>query len=195
MKLMKNHCKKGKTVSRIAGMILAAFLLAAAFSGCTWSRTLRLPQLREFQQSVSSTYPDAKVSCKYSYGAGVMITVRRSSFDPECVYTILGDLKPIVCDENFIEDLFTLFEKEAHGDHNWELGERPVIYLYFEVGGNARYQFSTRATLEGYNSAYDPDSYTWDGYTTWYGTEIVNDEYLEISPEEIEEAVKRYSQD
>lgn len=55
------------------------------------------------------------------------------------------------------------------------------------------YQFSARATKEGYNSGYDPDSYTWDGYTTWYGTKYVDHVPYEITPEEIEKAIAAYS--
>ncbi len=39
------------------------------------------------------------------------------------------------------------------------------------------------------------ESYAWDGYTTWYGTEFTDQKPREISPEEIEEAVERYSSD
>ena len=60
-------------------------------------------------------------------------------------------------------------------------------------GGGSVYQFSARATKEGYNSGYDPDSYTWDGYATWYGTKFVDHVPYEITPEEIEKAIAAYS--
>lgn len=113
--------------------------------------------------------------------------------DEEFAYTVLGILQPIVRDEAFIQDLFALFEEEASGDHNWELGRRPEIRLYLDARGYSQYQFVTRATKEGYNSGYDPDSYTWDGYATWYGTKFVDHVPHEITPEEIEKAIAAYS--
>ncbi len=172
---------------------LGALVLVAILAGCTLYRPLRLSQLQEFAQSVYGKYPHHTVSCKYEYGAGVSIEVDGSDMDEECAYTILGCLQPLVCDEDFIQDLFALFEKESNGDPNWKNGRRPEIRLYLNADENSRYQFSTRATKEGYNSGYDPDSYTWDGYTTWYGSEFADQKPREISPEEIEEAVERYS--
>lgn len=197
MKRMKRtfHCKKrNRCAFRSFCIFLAACFLAVNLSGCTCYHPLRLSQLREFEQNVRKSYPLSLVSCKYDYGAGVFIQVTRSSFDEECAYTILGYLKPIVCDEEFIRELFELFEKESHGEPNWKNGMRPDIYLNLTAETTNRYQFSTRANKEGYNSGRAPDSYTWDGYTTWYGTEIIGKaSYREISPEEIEEAIKQYS--
>ena len=156
-------------------------------------RRPRPPQLQEFQESVRKEYPRADVSCRYEYGAGVSIRASNTVVDEEFAYTVLGILQPIVRDEAFIQDLFALFEEEASGDHNWELGRRPDIQLRIEVGGSSVYQFSARATKEGYNSGYDPDSYTWDGYTTWYGTKFVDHVPYEITPEEIEKAIAAYS--
>lgn len=187
--------KENRTLSRISFLVIMVLVLAVNLSGCTLYRPLQLSQLREFEQSIHREYPFSIISCKYEYGAGVSITVSRLVFSEECAYTILGYLQPVVCNEDFIQDLFELFEKESNGDPNWKNGQRPEIRLYLDVGGNSRYQFSTRATKEGYNSGYDPDSYTWDGYTTWYGTEFVDREPREISPEEIEEAVVKYSLD
>lgn len=184
--------KKAGTVSRAACVVLLMCFLAASLSGCTLYHPLRLPQLREFEQNVRREYPLSAVSCKYEYGTGVSITVSGMSFEEECAYTILGYLQPIVCDEDFIQDLFELFEKESHGDHNWKLGMRPDIRLHLAAGTNDRYQFTARATKELYNSGRDPDSYTWDGYATWYGTEFVGSLPREITPKEIGEAVKRY---
>lgn len=138
-------------------------------------------------------YPQTSVSCRYEYGAGVHITVTGRAFDDECAFTILGRLREVVSDEAFIQDLFELFEKESHGDPNWKNGERPGIWLYFEVKGKDQYQFMAMANKEIYNSGRSPDSYTWDGYTTWYGTEIVNGSIREISSEEIQEEIKKYS--
>lgn len=179
----------------VALVIALACLLTASLSGCAAFRPLRLPQLREFEQNVRKAYPHTSVSCQYQYNAGVMITVSRSEFDDECAYTILGYLQPIVRDEDFIQDLFELFEKESHGDPNWKLGMRPHIQLRLSVKEISRYMFTARATEELYNSGRDPDSYTWDGYTTWYGTEIMDERRREIAPEEIQEGVKQYSQD
>ena len=87
----------------------------------------RPPQLQEFQESVRKEYPRADVSCHYEYGAGVFIRASNTVVDEEFAYTVLGILQPIVRDEAFIQDLFALFEEEASGDHNWELGWRPDI--------------------------------------------------------------------
>lgn len=167
---------------------LAAFLLLATLSGCISYLPLELPQMREFKESVLKKYPRAKVYCNYQYhGRGVDISAINVLVDEEFAYTVLGILQPIVCDEGFIQDLFELYEEEDGGEYNWERGERPDIGLYI-----GPYQFSARATKEGYNSGYDPDSYTWDGYTTWYGTEFVDHEPREITPEEIEETIAKY---
>lgn len=191
--IFKGVYQSMKTFTRILCIVLMAALLTASLSGCIAYRPLRLPQLREFERNVHRKYPFAFVSCKYAYGAGVSITVSRFTFDEECAYTILGYLRPIVCDEEFIQDLFELYEKESHGNPNWKNGDYPEIYLHLTAVWYDRYQFSTRATLEGYNSAYDPDSYTWDGYTTWYGTEIVNGLPQQIPQERHKEALERYS--
>lgn len=177
-----------KPLSKYIKYVLSAFLLLATLSGCTSYRPLDLPQMREFKESVLKEYPRAKVYCNYRYDWGVDISAINVLVDEEFAYTVLSILQPIVCDEGFIQDLFELYEEEADGDHNWKLGQRPDIGLYI-----GPYQFSARATKEGYNSGYDPDSYTWDGYTTWYGTEFVNHEPREITPEEIEEAIERYT--
>lgn len=168
------------------------FIFSLIVPGCTLYRPLELSQLKDFKESVLRAYPLSQISCKYEYGAGVSITVNKFTFDEETTYSILSCLQPIVCDESFIQDLFDLFEKESHDDPNWKNGRRPEIRLYMNVWGNSRYQFVTRATKEGYNSGYNPDSYTWDGYTTWYGTEFVNHVPREITPEEIEEAIEKY---
>lgn len=186
------HSKKGKNHRFVCATIMC-LLCVFIFSSCTLYRPLNLPQLQSFSQSVHKKYPLAQVSCKYEYGAGVSITVSKLKFDEETAYSILSYLQPIVCDEDFIQALFELFEEQSHGDPNWKNGRRPEIRLYLDVWGNSRYQFVTRATKEGYNSGYDPDSYTWDGYTTWYGTEYVDHVPREITPEEIEEAIERYS--
>ena len=180
-------------VRRMAWAAVMALLCALACSGCIAFRPLQLPQLQEFQESVRKEYPRADVSCHYEYGAGVSIRASNTVVDEEFAYTVLGILQPIVRDEAFIQDLFALFEEEASGDHNWELGRRPDIQLRIEVGGSSVYQFSARATKEGYNSGYDPDSYTWDGYATWYGTKFVDHVPHEITPEEIEKAIAAYS--
>ncbi len=172
--------------------ILLSFIIALVFSGCTTYRNLNLSKIQEFKQDVLQTYPLSQVTCKYDYESGVTITINRLNYSEECAYTILNYLRPIVRDEVFIQELFELFEKESNGDPNWKNGRRPRIRLYLDVWGNSRYQFVTSATQERYNSGYDLDSYTWDGYTTWYGTKFVNDEPREITPEEIEEAIEKY---
>lgn len=195
--------KRNGTLFRAACIALMAVFLMASLSGCTSYRPLRLSQMREFEQKVRAKYPFSIVKCQYHYGAGVNISVTRFSFDQECVYTILGYLKPIVCDEEFIEDLFELYEGESHNDPNWKRGYRPRIWLnLYTHWGDSSYQFSTTAYLENYNSGFDPESYTWDGYTTWWGTEHIkngpgheDDGYREIAPKEIERAVERYSAD
>lgn len=175
-------------------LCLALLFLAATLSGCIWYGPLRMYQLQVFERQVYGRYPLSYVSCKYDYGAGVSITVNRLGFDEETAYTILGYLQPIVSNEEFIQELFDLFEEAGHGDPNWDNGMRPDIRLYLDVWGNSRYQFVTRATKEGYNSGYDPNSYTWDGYTTWYGTEFVDHVPREITSGEIEEALEKYVQ-
>ncbi len=192
----KRFCsgRKRRNVVRMFCVFLAVCLLITSLSGCLFYRPLRFSQLQEFEQNVHKDYPGLLIRCRYVNIAGVYIDVFGPDFDEECAYRILGYLQPVVSDEEFIQDLFDLFEKERD-EHNWKLGWRPVIYLCLSVGKKNRYQFSTRATKEGYNSGRDPDSYTWDGYTTWYGTEFLNQVPKEISPEEIEEAVKRYSLD
>lgn len=165
---------KKEKLFRAACAALLVCLLTAGLFGCTLFRSLRLPQLQEFEQHVRKEYPHTSVSCEYEYGAGVMIRVEGSDFDDEDAYTILGYLQPIVRDERFISDLFTLFEKESNGDPNWKLGYRPDIQLCLNVEGMDCYHFFTHATKEGYNSGKDPASYTWDGYTTWFGTKFVN---------------------
>ena len=186
---------------RIACLTLAVLFLAATLSGCIAYRPLRLSQMREFEQKVRAKYPLSRIKCQYDYGAGVDISITRFSFNEECVYTILGYLKPIVSDEEFIEELFELYETESHGDPNWKRGYRPRIWLnLYTQWGNSSYQFNATAYKENYNSAHDPDSYTWDGYTTWWGTEHVkngpgyeDDVHREIVPPEIERAVEKYS--
>ena len=173
-------------------LLLLIFLFSLIIPGCTLYRPLTLSQLQGFKNSVLRAYPLSQISCKYEYGAGVVITVSRSGFSEKSAYIILSYLQPITRDEDFIQALFELFEKQSHEDPNWENGQRPEIRLYLDVWGSSRYQFVTRATKEGYNSGYDPDSYTWDGYTTWYGTEYVDHVPREITPEEIEEAIERY---
>lgn len=122
-------------VRRMAGAAVLALLCALACSGCIAFRPLQLPQMQEFQESVRKEYPRADVSCHYEYGAGVSIRASNTVVDEEFAYTVLGILQPIVRDEAFIQDLFALFEEEASGDHNWELGWRPGIQLRIEVGG------------------------------------------------------------
>lgn len=138
-------------------------------------------------------YPRTSVSCRYNYEASVHITVTGSVFDDESAFTILGRLRAVVSDEAFIQDLFELFEKESHGDPNWKNGRRPEIWLYLSVDGKDRYQFTAGANKEVYNSGRPPDSYTWDGYATWYGTEIVDGSLREITSDEINEEIKKYS--
>ena len=167
--------------------ILSAFLLLATLSGCRDFRPLQLPQMQEFKERVLKEYPLARVSCQYEHGRDVSISVSNALMVEEFAYTVLSILQPIVCDEGFIQDLFELYEEEADDGHNWKLGERPEINL-----GIGFYRFITRATKETYNSGYDPDSYTWDGYTTWYGTEFVDHVPREITPEEIEAAIEKY---
>lgn len=196
MKNINKTCikrKKGKLLRAVCIAVLACFLMSGLF-GCAYFRSLRLPQLQEFEQQIRKEYPHTSVSCQYEYGAGVMITVKGSDFDDERAYAILGLLQPIVCDEDFILELFTFFEKESNGDPNWKLGRRPDIQLRLDVDGISRYQFWTSATKENYNSGKDPDSYTWDGYTTWFGTEFVAGSPREISSDEVEQFLKRYSQ-
>jgi len=178
---------------RICTLILMATIIATSFWGCTMFLPLRLSQLREFEKEVREDYPDASVSYGYNYGAGVNITVTGPDFDDESAFTILGCLLPVVSDEDFIEDLFELFERESHGDPNWKNGMRPEIWLYLSVDGKDRYQFTARANKEVYNSGRSPDSYTWDGYKTWYGTEIKKDGYRDITSEEVKEAIKKFS--
>lgn len=183
-----SRCKKRyANASRILCMLLVCLLLAASLGGCTYYRNLDLPQLREFKRSVRKAYPNTRVSCKFDYWAGVNITVTASKFDSECIYTILGYLQPIVSDEEFIQDLFEVYEKESPNEHNWKLGYRPDIYLCFNVDGRIPYQFFASAYKENYNSGLSPDDYTWDGYTTWCGNGF--------SPERIQEMVKKYSSD
>lgn len=184
---------KNLSLARIIAMNLLAVILAASLCGCTLFRPLGLPQLREFKKDVRKLYPHTSVSCQYNYEAGVHITVTGPNFDEESAFTILGHLRAVVSDEAFIQDLFELFEKESHGDQNWKNGERPEIWLYLCVDGKDRYQFTAGAYKEVYNSGRSPDSYTWDGYTTWHGTEIVNGSIREISSEEIQEEIKKYS--
>lgn len=172
--------------------LLLSFLLIINLSGCTRYSPLQMSQLQEFKKKVLKEYPLSFVSIKYEYYDGVTITVSRFGIDEECAYTVLSYLQPIVHNEKFIRELFALFEEESHGEPNWDNGMRPDIHLYLDVWWNSRYQFVTRATKEGYNSGYDPDSYTWDGYTTWYGTEYVDHVSQEITPEEIEEAIEGY---
>lgn len=185
--------RRNRKVRRILCLVLAILLVAATLSGCILYNELRIPQLREFKQNVYKDYPDTSVSCKYDYGAGVNITVTGPDFDDESAFTILGCLLPVVSDEDFIEDLFELFERESHGDPNWKNGMRPEIWLYLSVDGKDRYQFTARANKEVYNSGRSPDSYTWDGYKTWYGTEIKKDGYRDITSEEVKEAIKKFS--
>lgn len=189
--------KRNRSLPRIFCLVFLVSFLAANLSGCTCYRPLRLPQLREFEQNVLRKYPLSMVSCKYAYEDNVTITVSGASFDEECAYTILGYLKPIVCDEDFIQDLFDFYERQFKDRPNWgtwKSGWRPDINVYLNAMGRySKYRFSTSANKEAYNSGYDPDSYTWDGYTTWYGTEYVDSVPREISPEEIEEALERYS--
>lgn len=180
-------------MKKIVCTVLAVLVLAAGLSGCILWRPLQLSQLQEFTESVREKYPDCAVVCKYEYRAGVTIEVSAPSVDEERVYTVLGCLQPIVRDEAFIQDLFALFEEKSNGDPNWRNGYRPEISLRFSVKGKTYWDFSTRANKEGYNSGYDPDSYTWDGYSTWYGTETSGETSRELAPEEIEEAVERYS--
>ena len=125
---------------RMAWAAVLASLCALVCSGCTVYRPLDLSQLREFEQSVRKKYPFSYVSCQYEYQGDVYITVNRLEYDEETAYSILGALQPIVRDEGFIQDLFALFEEEASGDHNWELGQRPDIQLRIEVGGSSVYQ-------------------------------------------------------
>ncbi len=183
------HKKAGK-LFRISCIVLMAFFLAANLSGCRVYLPLRLSQLREFERDVHKKYPFAAVSCKYEDTGPVTITVTRSSFDEECAYTILGCLQPVVCDEDFIRDLFDSYERRLKNTPYWETwksGWRPAIYLFLDANRHTRYYFVAGA-------AKHDDS--WDGYTTWYGTENVSDDEIrEITPEEIEEAVKRYSTD
>lgn len=176
-----------KPRSKYIKYVLSAFLLLATLSGCLQYQSLDLPQMREFKESVRKEYPHAQVYCSYEDHAVVDITVIHPQMDEESAYTVLGILQPIVRDEDFIQDLFELFEKDADGAYSWETYGYPDIGLYI-----GPYQFRARATKEGYNSGYDPDSYTWDGYTTWYGTEFVNDEPREITPKEIEETIAKY---
>lgn len=182
-----------KTVKRLSAIALTALFLAANLSGCIWEKNLRLSQLEEFKRNVYQKYPDASVSCKYDYGAGVHITVQKQSFDEESAYTLLGWLKPIVSDEEFIEDLFELYEKESHGEPNWKNGMRPVIWFDLSANGKYRYRFTASANKEVYNSGRSPDSYTWDGYKTWYGSDNENGGHRSISAEEVEEGIKKYS--
>lgn len=197
--ILPNPCTRdvkklaGHRKLRLFWAVVMALFLVANLSGCIAYRPLRLPQLQEFERNVRLKYPLSAISCKYDYEVGVSITVDRLAFDEECAYTILGYLQPIVRDEEFIQDLFELFEEESHGEPNWENGRRPKIYVFLSVCGFDRYQFTTRATKEGYNSGRDPDSYTWDGYTTWYGTEVVNNVPQEIYSETIKEKIEQYS--
>lgn len=174
-------------------ILILALLLAVNLCGCLWYHPLRLQQLREFEKNIRKEYPHTRVSSGYDYGAGVNITVTGPNFDDESAFTILSRLRAVASDEAFIQDLFELFEKESHGDPNWKNGERPEIWLHLATDGKDRYQFNARANKEVYNSGRSPDSYTWDGYTTWHGTEIVNGSIREISSEEIQEGIKKYS--
>lgn len=184
---------KPQIAFRIFCIGLTIFFLAVNLGGCTWYRPLRLPQLRDFEKRVQEEYPRTSVSCGYAYGAGVSITVKGPDFDEECAYTILGYFQPVASDEEFIQDLFELFEKESHSEPNWKNGRRPEIWLFLTADGKDRYQFTAMANKEVYNSGRSPDSYTWDGYTTWYGTEIVNDSVREITSDEIKEEIKKYT--
>lgn len=188
----KEHKRYKKKVYRCFCILLLALSLAVSLCGCIWYQPLWLPQLQEFGKSVRNEYPHTSVSCRYDYGAGVNITVTGPDFDDESAFTILGRLRAAVSDEDFIQDLFELFEKESHGDPNWKNGRRPEIWLHLASDDKDRYQFTARANKEAYNSGRSPDSYTWDGYTTWYGVEFVNGMLREIGSEEIEEAIKGY---
>ena len=160
--------------------------------GCSTYRDLHLSHMEKFQELVQAKYPSAKVFCKYEYASHVYLTVERESFDEEAAYTILGILQSIVREDSFVEDLFDFYGTQLEEEPNWKNGWRPTIRLYLDAEGYSRYQFSARATKEVYNSGYDPDSYTWDGYSTWYGMEYVDHVPRDISPEEIEEAIERY---
>ena len=188
----ENAGRKGPSRSVCLRMGLALLLLVNLW-GCIWYRPLRIPQLREFERAVHQKYPRTGVWCEYEYGAGVSITVERRDIDEECAYTVLGYLYPIVTEEAFIQELFTLFERESHGDPNWKNGARPDIWLFLEVDGKYRYQFCAGANQETYNSGRSPDSYTWDGYATWYGIENGEGWSREISAQEVREGIERYS--
>lgn len=190
--MTKCYRRRG-TVLRIAWLLGMTLLLAVSLSGCIWYRPLTLSGMKEFETKVRSKYPLSVVTCQFTYETGVTITVYRFGFDEETAYGILSQLQPIVRDEKFIQELFELFEEERPNEHNWELGYRPGIRLHLTALWNDRYQFSARSTKEGYNSGWDPDSYTWDGYTTWYGTEFVDHVPREITPEEIQQKIDRYS--
>ncbi|MCI9226166.1 MAG: hypothetical protein HFE91_12000 [Acutalibacter sp.] len=187
-----NQYKKGN-IYRYLCIILLTLLLAVNLCGCIWYQPLRLQQLRKFEKSIREDYPNTSVSCKYEYEAGVNITVTGPDFDDESAFSILSRLRATVSDEAFIKDLFELFEKESHDDPNWKNGMRPEIWLYLSVDGKDRYQFTAGANKEIYNSGRSPDSYTWDGYKTWYGTEIKEGEYRDITSEEVEEAINKFS--
>lgn len=188
--------------ARIVCILLMVCVLTASLSSCIAYRALRLPQLREFERKVHSKYPLASVSCKYAYGADVSINVSRVSVDEESAYTILGYLQPIVCSEDFLNDFLEFFEEEKQKHPKWQMERPPDIYLDLDGGTICHYQFTTRAYTQNYDDVQGTYIYTWDGYATWYGGRTLfhesgyeDDEHQEIHADEIEEALKKYSQD
>ena len=187
---------------RVVCVILALLILATSLSGCIAYRPLRLSQLREFERKVHSKYPLASVSCKYAYGADVAIDVSRVTVDEESAYTILGYLRPIVSGEDFLNDFLEFFEEEKQKHPKWPMERPPDIYLDLYGGKVCHYQFTTRAYTQNYDDVQGSYFYTWDGYTTWYGGRTLfhgpgyeDDEHQEIHADEIEEALKKYSQE
>ena len=199
----RQNSKRGRrTLLRVVCVILALLILAASLSGCIANRPLRLSQLREFERKVHSRYPLASVSCKYAYGASVQIDVSRVSVDEESAYTILGYLRPIVSGEDFLDDFLEFFEEEKQKHPKWQMERPPDIYLNLDGGTICHYQFTARAYTQNYDDVQGTYIYTWDGYATWYGGRTLfhesgyeDDEHQEIHADEIEEALKKYSQE
>lgn len=71
-------------------LLLLIFLFSLIIPGCTLYRPLTLSQLQGFKNSVLRAYPLSQISCKYEYGAGVVITVSRSGFSEKSAYYSLS---------------------------------------------------------------------------------------------------------
>lgn len=178
-----------KTLQHIA-IIVASFVLLN-LSSCMTMYNFEPDEIREFKKKVSAFDRPEKmgISSRYSYGSALEVTVSSaSSFEKETVFSVLSLFIPIAKSEEFQSKLFEAYRRQAPGDINWELGWRPTIRLEFRVKGKLQYCFVADYYLEGYNSANDPNSYTFDGYVSWEGGELDGDSY---SADEIEDILAK----